>query len=109
MIIGNYAEVLRTVLPLPSCVLLADSAIPKAVSPIHDLCAREFDIMTPIKVEVRRQGTVRRSLALYSSGTLERPASGFRDDRQQGALDPTLAGLVVLAAVCALMLSGWLP
>jgi hypothetical protein len=28
---------------------------------------------------------------------------------QQGVIDATLAGLVVLAAVCALLLSGWLP
>ncbi len=28
---------------------------------------------------------------------------------QKGVIDPTLAGLVVLAAVSALMLLGWLP
>lgn len=76
-------EVLRTPLPLPSCPLMADSAIPKAVSPIHDLRAREFDIMTPIEVEVRPERTIRRRLTLDSSGTLEWPASGFRDDRHR--------------------------
>lgn len=102
-------EVLRTPLPLPSCPLMADSAIPKAVSPIHDLRAREFDIMTPIEVQVRPQGAVRRSLALHSSGTLEWPASGFRDDRQRGTMDMHLAGLIAFAGVCAALLLGWLP
>ena len=108
---GNCAEVPclpQTLQPLLSCALRADSAIPKTVAPMHDLRARDVDSKTPIRVAVRPQHRTRGSLTPYSSGTLEWPASGFLDDRQRGAIDSTLAGLVVLAAVCALMLSGWL-
>lgn len=52
---------------------------------------------------------VRRDVAPCWSGTPQSPAAGFADDRQRGALDPTLAGLLALAAVSALMLLGWLP
>jgi hypothetical protein len=52
---------------------------------------------------------VRRDVAPCSSSTPQSPAPGFADDRQRGVIDATLAGLVVLAAVCALLLSGWLP
>lgn len=51
---------------------------------------------------------VRRDVAPCSSGTPQSPVLGFVDDRQRGVIDATLAGLVVLAAVCALLLSGWL-
>lgn len=80
LVTGQCAQVLNLIdelQPVVSLVVTADHAIPETASPVHNLRAMGFNILTTIHPTAVFRGVERHNVASYSLGTPARPRPGF--------------------------------